>query len=94
MALSLPWVATAPTLGASIFSNISTKTVTVKVPSGATVYGALPSTYSGEDETVNWGNGFRGKGWDGSTFTGGSINSNIALTIQAEDPGELNAIIY
>ena len=76
---------TAPTLGASMFSSINdAKTVTVKVPSNATEYGTLPSTYSGEDETVNWGNGFRGKGWNGSAFTSGSINSNITLTIQAE----------
>ena len=75
----------APTLGYNMFGSINgAKAVTVKVPSGATGYGTLPSTYSGSYSTVNWGNGFRGKGWDGSAFISyGSINSYITLTIQA-----------
>ena len=78
----------ASTLGGGMFSSVDTaKTVTVKVPSGATGYGTLGTIYSGSDSTVTWGNGFRGKGWDGSgVFSSGatSINSYITLTIQVE----------
>jgi hypothetical protein len=60
------------------------KTVTVKVPAGATGYGEIiPQTYSGDDTTENWGNGFRGAGWTGTSFNNASgINSNITLHIQ------------
>ena len=76
---------TTPMLGYNMFYDINAaKTVTVKVPSNATEYGTLPSTYSGTDSAETWGNGFRGRGWDGAAFTGGSINSSITLTIQAE----------
>ena len=76
---------TTPMLGYNMFYDINAaKTVTVKVPSNATEYGTLPSTYSGTDSAETWGNGFRGGGWDGAAFTGGSINSSITLTIQAE----------
>jgi hypothetical protein len=75
---------TAPTLGYDMFYDITAaKTVTVKVPSGATGYGTIPATYSGSDKTVNWGNGFRGGGWTGSAFVDSSkINTNITLKIQ------------
>jgi hypothetical protein len=55
------------------------KTVTVRVPSGATGYGVSPT-----DTTVNWGNGFRGMGWDGSSYLTPYINSDISLTIEQE----------
>jgi hypothetical protein len=73
---------TAPTLGSGMFYGISAaKTVTVKVPSGATDYGTIPATYTGS--TANWGNGFRGGGWNGSAFVESrDINSNITLNIQ------------
>jgi hypothetical protein len=74
----------APRLGQLMFYNVSSaKTVTVKVPSGATGYAAsLPFTVSGSDATVNWGNGFRGRGWDGIGFTYSNLNQNINLTIE------------
>jgi hypothetical protein len=76
----------APTLGYGMFGYINTaRTVTVKVPSGATGYGTLPATYSGTDSTEAWGNGFRGGGWNGSSlWSGGSINSYITVIIQAQ----------
>jgi hypothetical protein len=78
--------ATAPTLGSEMFYNITnTRTVTVKVPSGATGYSTIPTTYSGSNSTVKWGNGFRGGGWTGSAFVSGGasyINSNITLVVQ------------
>jgi hypothetical protein len=76
---------TAPTLGSHMFYGIDDdKTVTVKVPTGATGYGtSIPATYSGSNSTANWGNGFRGGGWTGSAFTpDGFIDSAITLVIQ------------
>jgi hypothetical protein len=84
-ALTVTLGSAAPTLGNSMFDYVyDAKAVTVKVPSNATGYGTLGATYSDSDSTETWGNGFRGRGWDGAAFTGGSINSSITLTIQAE----------
>jgi hypothetical protein len=62
------------------------KTVTVKVPSGAAGYGTIPATYSGTDHTNNWGNAFRGIGWDGKKYGNGDMNSGITLHIQYITP--------
>jgi hypothetical protein len=83
---------TVPTLGKGTFDDFGVgvaKTVTVKVPaSAATAYGASTegTTYSGNNEDLNWGNGFRGGGWtDQEDFAeGGTVNSSITLTITAE----------
>jgi hypothetical protein len=80
----------APTLGYGMFHYINTaKTVTVRVPSGATGYGDVPATYSGTGNTTNWGNGFRGRGWiwTGTGFFSGysEINTNITLNIVEEE---------
>jgi hypothetical protein len=73
---------TAPTLGTVMFAGVTGKTVTVKVPSGATDYGTIPGNYTGTDTTSNWGNGFRGGGWNGSAIMNSSmINGNISLSI-------------
>jgi hypothetical protein len=85
MALTVILGSTVPTLGRDLFYSISSaKTVTVQVPSSAvSAYGASPSDTS----TVNWGNGFRGRGWDGSVFvTNGEVNSHITLTIETYAP--------
>jgi len=42
------------------------RTVTVRVPQGATGYGEIPNIYIGGDRTKNWGNSFRGMGWNPS----------------------------
>ncbi|MDR0387854.1 MAG: hypothetical protein LBH57_07420, partial [Treponema sp.] len=57
------------------------KTVTVKVPSAATGYGSSPTNPTDD----NWGNAFRGKGWDGTSYSGAEVNSNITLYIQYDD---------
>jgi hypothetical protein len=78
-----------PALGTALFSSVtSSKTVIVKVPSGASNYAAsLPVTYSGSDTTSCWGNGFRGGGWNGSAMiNSGNVNSSIRLTIEAISP--------
>jgi hypothetical protein len=77
--------AAAPALGINMFGSGSTaKTVTVRVPSGATGYGTVPATYSGTGTAINWGNGFRGGGWTGSAMTDSVyINSGITLTVTA-----------
>jgi hypothetical protein len=69
---------TPPVLGTNMFDFVTGKTVTVKVPSGATGYGASPT----DTTTGNWGNAFRGKGWDGTNYLGGTVNGNINLTIE------------
>jgi hypothetical protein len=82
--------AAAPTLGYDLFFGVeSSKTVTVKVPSGATAWRGKTGTFSGSNTALNWGNGFRGGGWTNSGtfyYAGGEskINSNISLTIQYE----------
>jgi hypothetical protein len=70
---------TPPALGTEIFYYVNSgKAVTVQVPNGATAYGSSPVN----DSDDNWGNGFRGGGWDGSNMTDNSkINSNITLAI-------------
>jgi hypothetical protein len=41
-------------------------TVNVMVPQGVIGYGEVPSDCIGGDTTKNWGNAFRGMGWDPS----------------------------
>jgi hypothetical protein len=88
-ALSITMGSTAPTLGRSIFFLISTtKTVTVKVPTGASGYTPFTGTavtVSGTNNTANWANGFRGGGWNGSSFAQYSeLNQNISVIIQQQ----------
>ena len=78
----------APTVGTNTFQYIAaSKTVTIRVPRGATGYitGSLPVTakitVTGGDSSPNWGNGFRGAGWNGSALGSGTINQSISLTI-------------
>jgi hypothetical protein len=79
---------TAPTVGLGLFNNCtSAKAVTVLVPSGATGYGTVPETYTGFNNDDNWGNAFRGKGWNGTNnYDGFGVNSNISLTIDYITP--------
>jgi hypothetical protein len=79
--------AKAPTtLGNSMFVQVdAAKTVVVEVPSGATGYGIIPATYSGDDTEETWGNGFRGGSWNfGVVFSDNLINNNITLKIKYE----------
>ena len=71
---------TVPTTGISLFNNINEpKTVTVRIPSDSAVaYGAVPT----DTTTPNWGNAFRGMGWDGATYLTGTVNGNITLVYQ------------
>ncbi|MDR2019427.1 MAG: leucine-rich repeat protein, partial [Treponema sp.] len=83
--LTLTLGSTPPALRTNMFSGInSPKTVTVKVPSGATAWDSIVSgsPYSGSDTTDNWGNAFRGKGWNGANYLSGGVNGNITLTIE------------
>jgi len=94
--LSITMGSTGPTLGYRMFDDITTsKTVRIKVPSGATGYSPFSSssvTVSGTNTNVNWANGFRGGGWNGYAFDTGStfsqgdyyINQNITLIIQQQ----------
>jgi hypothetical protein len=83
-ALTVTLGSTVPTLGIRLFHEVyPAKTVTVKVPSGAAAWSGKTGTFSGTNATVNWGNSFRGGGWDGSAFvSGGEVNSYITLTVK------------
>jgi hypothetical protein len=87
-ALSITMGSTAPALGGDIFFGIDTKTVTVKVPSGASGYTPLSGTtvtVSGTNTDVNWANGLRGGGWNGSSFAQYSQpNQNITVIISQQ----------
>jgi len=73
---------TAPTVGINMFQSITAaQTITVQVPAGATGYGILPETYSGDDSTENWGNALRGLGWNGDDYLTGTPNDHITLII-------------
>ena len=76
--LSLP--AIPPRLGTNMFGGITaSQTVTVKVPAGAlSAYGPPPANTTDN----NWGNAFRGKGWDGTSYLTGTVNGNITLLIE------------
>ena len=78
--------ARAPAIGVDMFSYYNTpftKSVTVLVPSGATGYGTVPRVYDNTDTaTNNWGNAFRGRGWDESGYGSGRVNSDITVTIR------------
>jgi hypothetical protein len=78
---------TAPTLQVLIFDDVtSPKTVTVRVPAGETWYGTLPFNNS-DTTTDNWGNAFRGKGWNSIDGYGtGTVNSNVNLIITEYTP--------
>jgi hypothetical protein len=76
-------------VGTGIFNSVNPpgKSVTVKVPSGATGYGTIPATYTTDAAAYNWGNAFRGKGWSSTEgYRTGVVNSNITLTIEAITP--------
>jgi hypothetical protein len=82
--------AAAPNVGVDMFDYDEyyygpyAKSVTVLVPSDATGYGPLPGVYSGADTATNWGNAFRGIGWDGSGYLYGAVNPEITVTIKSE----------
>jgi hypothetical protein len=89
-ALTITLGDTPPELGTEMFSEVTggTKTVTVEVPDDNAAWSGLisGSPYTGNDSAANWGNAFRGMGWDGESCLTGTVNENITLTIQAETP--------
>jgi hypothetical protein len=82
--------ATPPTLGITIFSGITARTVTVRIPTGSqTAYGVpdLPDTNFNNASTDNsWGYAFRGKGWNGTVYQSGAVNTNITLVFETYTP--------
>jgi len=61
--------------------NIVTKPVTVRFPaSGAGSYGSAPT----DTTSLNWGNAFRGRGWNGTNYLDGTVNPGINLTFVPE----------
>jgi hypothetical protein len=78
----------APNLGVSLFgataSHTGARHVRVEVPNDASINDYLggpdgDSTLSGTDTQIVWGNGFRGRGWNGSSVIQSLYNSNVTL---------------
>ena len=80
--LNITFGNTAPNLGTSIFYGAQ-RIIHVLVPQGANGYGKVPAIYEGDNNEQNWGNGLRGKGWDGHTggYNVGAVNSDITINI-------------
>ena len=76
----------APNLGTNIFFGAQ-RIIHVLVPQGANGYGKVPASYEGDNNEQNWGNGLRGKGWDGHTggYNVGAVNSGIVVNIMFID---------
>jgi hypothetical protein len=79
-----------PKLGIRLLVGVtSAKTVTVKVPSGEIAWSDIISGSPYEETTPtytdNWGNAFRGLGWDG-TYQSGTVNDSIKLIIETYTP--------
>jgi hypothetical protein len=77
---------TVPTLGTRLFYD--SKTVIVRVP-GNEAWSAIisdsPYNETGASYTDNWGNGFRGGGWeDDAMIDSNDVQSNINLTVAAQ----------
>jgi len=69
----------APEAWYESFNDVNvTKNVIIRIPFGSTSYGTLPFV-NNDTSTENWGNVFRGMGWNGS-FMDGDVNPNINLT--------------
>jgi len=76
--------AAAPNMGTGLFSG-QNRTVIILVPYNAGGYGDIPAIYDNYDDTAqNWGNGVRGKGWDGFTegYNTGAVNSNVTVNVR------------
>jgi hypothetical protein len=69
-----------------MFRYVSTKPVKVRIPSTATASYDSTSYIDTDTTTDNWGNAFRGKGWDGTNYLTGEVNANINLTFETYTP--------
>jgi hypothetical protein len=75
---------TPPLVGNYLFDTINaTQNVTVRVPQAS--FDAYKGDYvDNNSAALNWGNAFRGKGWDGENYSylgySGIVNTNIHLT--------------
>jgi hypothetical protein len=87
-ALTVTLGSTVPTLEENTFDGVDTaKTVTVKVPSGAAAWSGIVSGSPYNETgsyTNNWGNAFRGMGWNGTGYLTGTVNANIIITIEEQ----------
>ncbi|MDR2184564.1 MAG: leucine-rich repeat domain-containing protein [Treponema sp.] len=81
-ALTVTLGAARPSVRRDIFSSVdAAKDVTVRVPSGA--LSAYDSPFDNSGASDNWGNAFRGRGWNGRRYEIDLANTNINLTIEA-----------
>jgi len=68
----------APVVGCNLFADCNPRTVIVQIPKDAQGFGTSPS----DSNSKNWGNAFRGMGWNGKSFGKGKVNTNITLKIK------------
>ena len=81
VSLTITLGSVAPTLRTSIFSDMETnKTVTVRIPTGATGYGSGIS--STDITTQSWANALRGMGWNGTDYLDGMVNTGVTVVIE------------
>jgi hypothetical protein len=69
-----------PTVGINMFISGGTKTVTLKIPSNTAKDYGQPASYWNTGNS--WYNAFRGKGWDGTNYLNGDVNTNIILLFE------------
>jgi hypothetical protein len=62
--------------------------VTVMVPQGATGYGEIPGDYIGGDNTKNWGNAFRGMGWNPSKANTSTADRGFKYDAEGYGPSD------
>jgi len=69
-----------PTVGINMFDSGGTKNVTLKIPSDTVKDYGPPASYWNSGNS--WYNAFRGKGWDGTNYLSGYVNTNISLMFE------------
>jgi hypothetical protein len=81
---------TPPELGVGMFASVyGSKPVTVRVPSGVTDWTSKTGTFEDAENITDgphWGEGFRGKGWDGTNYRTGTVNTSIFLRVETYAP--------
>jgi hypothetical protein len=95
-ALTITLGATPPTVGTTQFnSGSASKNITIKVPSGATAYGTIPSTITGTtDTTATWVNGFRDYGWNGTATIQIGLPPEVRAWGGAKSPSSVCTTVF
>jgi hypothetical protein len=81
--LTITLDATVSELGTRLFSGVSSKPVTIQVPSNAN-WDDKTGDFTGAENTTggpHWGEGFRGLGWSTNNYTSSNHTSDLNTTI-------------